>query len=64
MWFWVRRLMGQQPPFFDKYGGNYRNAEKAVDALFELKALMDEKEQEKETNDESVCVETDRPSLG
>jgi len=55
--------MGQQPPFFDKYGGNYRNAEKAVDALFELKALMDEKEQEKETNDESVCVETDRPSL-
>lgn len=44
MWFWVRRLLGQKPPYFDKFGGDYRNAEKVLDAMFGLKMLMDEKE--------------------
>lgn len=44
MWFWVRRLMGQKPPFFDHYGGSYENAEKVLDALFGFKQLMDEQE--------------------
>lgn len=32
MYFWMRRLLGQQPPFFDKVGGR-ENAERIMGLL-------------------------------